>query len=385
MNSGKQTICFITMCKNEEHCIGKTLESVYKLIDYWIVCDTGSTDNTCKIVKDFFNEKNIPGELYIDEWIGFDKNKTLMFERAHNKTDYVLHLDADDFIEGVYDENTFKNLKDDMYFINTLRGTSKFRCSYLYNNRLKWLYAGVAHNIIVCLDKEQPVHSNIFVTNDMWVDANERGSRKNDPNKYINDALKLREQFFDTLYEDPYGLNSRSVFYAANSYMDSGNFKDAIQWYTLYTKLKETWIEELFQSHLNIALCMIRLNVSKDDKIKYHFDKAIDIFPDRAEPYYNFGKYYNDKSNTELGYAYLKEAQRKNYDEVIKKYILFVNYKNYGKYLNDELSVSCFWTDRGHEGYSLLCEIVDDPDFENDRERLLENKKHFNNKYYTIV
>ena len=64
----KPTLSFITMCKNEEHIIEKTLESVYKYIDYWIVCDTGSTDNTCEIVKNFFNKKNIPGELFIDEW-----------------------------------------------------------------------------------------------------------------------------------------------------------------------------------------------------------------------------------------------------------------------------------------------------------------------------
>ena len=63
------TLCFATMCKNEEHVIKNTLESVYKYIDYWIVCDTGSTDKTCQIVTDFFKEKNIPGELHIDVFI----------------------------------------------------------------------------------------------------------------------------------------------------------------------------------------------------------------------------------------------------------------------------------------------------------------------------
>ena len=52
----KKTICFATMCKNEEHCIKDTLESVYKYIDYWVVHDTGSTDNTIQIVTEFFAE-----------------------------------------------------------------------------------------------------------------------------------------------------------------------------------------------------------------------------------------------------------------------------------------------------------------------------------------
>ena len=100
---GKSTLCFGTMCKNEEACILKTLESVYKYIDYWVVCDTGSTDKTCEIVKEFFAEKNIPGQLYVDEWVGFDVNKSLLFERCHNKTDYLLHLDADDWLMGEFD------------------------------------------------------------------------------------------------------------------------------------------------------------------------------------------------------------------------------------------------------------------------------------------
>lgn len=89
-SGNKPTICFATMCKNEEHCIKETLENVYKYIDYWVVCDTGSTDNTCKIVEDFFKEKNIPGELHVDEWKGFDINKTILFNHCYKKADYIL-------------------------------------------------------------------------------------------------------------------------------------------------------------------------------------------------------------------------------------------------------------------------------------------------------
>lgn len=374
------TICFITMCKNEEHCIKQTLESVFSYIDYWIVCDTGSTDNTCNIVRDFFSEKNIPGELFIDEWKGFDKNKTLMFERAYKKTDFVLHLDADDYFVGKFNKTLLINEKKDMYNFNYVRGPSKFKTSSLYNNHLKWIYAGVAHNIILCLDKKDITISDIYLEDELYVDNNERGSRKLDPNKYINDAAKLKEQFFETLYEDPYGLNNRSVFYAAQSYMDAGFFKEAMQWYTLYNKLKDTWIEEVFESTLRIGVCMIKMGFSQD-KIQNQIDKAINIFPDRAEPYFILGKYFNDNSKCELGYKYLKEAKNKNITEVEKKYSLFVNKYNYGKYVNDELSVSCYWVNKGEEGFKLLNEIIDDTDFTDQYIRLLQNKQHFINKF----
>lgn len=380
----KKTLCFVTMCKNEEHCIKTTLESIYKFIDYWVVCDTGSTDKTCEIITEFFKEKNIPGELFIDEWKGFDKNKTLMFERAYNKTDYVLHLDADDFLVGDLNKELLNDITDDKFMFNYVRGSSQFITPSLYNNRLKWIYVGVAHNIIVCTDKKHTTTSHIFTKSEMYVDNNERGARKFDPNKYIKDALLLKDQFFETLYDDPHKLRNRTAFYTGQSYMDSGNYKEAIQWYTLYTNLKDTWAEELFESYLRLGNCMIQLNFD-EIKIKYHLQKAIDIFPDRAEPYFILGKYYNNKSNRELGYMYLKEAKNKDFNVVSTKYVLFVKKMSYGKYINDELALACFWTGKGTEGFSLLNEIIDDPDFENHKERLLKNKEHFLNKYPSLL
>lgn len=379
------TLCFITMCKNEEHCIQQTLESVYKHIDYWIVCDTGSTDKTCDIVTSFFKEKNIPGELFVDEWIGFDKNKTLMFERAYQKTDYVLYLDADNFLVGDFKKELIPGAESDKFDFKTKRGNSQFTTSYLYNNSLQWVYAGVAHNIIVCLNKNDVVSSNIFVNQDgLYVDTNEKrgGSRKLDPNKYLNDALKLKNQFFETLHEDPYGLNNRSVFYTAQSYYDSKMFKEAYQWYNLYTKLKDTWIEEEFESQMRLGRCMIQLKYNIDNVIN-QFEKAIQIFPDRAEPYYALGKFLNVESHNELAYKYLKEAKTKNVEEVLKKYKLFVDVFVYGKYVDDELSVACYWTNRGSEGFKLLNEIINDDDcyFVEHKERFEMNKQHFMNKY----
>ena len=165
--------------------------------------------------------------------------------------------------------------------------------------------------------------------------------------------------------------------------MDSNNLKEAIQWYTLYTKVKDTWIEELFESNIRIGKCMIKLNFDKE-KIINQFKKTINIFPDRAEPYFILGKYLNDISYTELGYYYLKQVKTKNLEEINNKYVLFVNKYCYGKYVNDELSVACYWTNKGEEGFQLLNEIINDKEFENNKERLEKNKQFFINKYKNL-
>ena len=49
--------------KNESHIIKECLESVSPYIDYWVIADNGSTDGTQDLIKEFFDEKGIPGGL----------------------------------------------------------------------------------------------------------------------------------------------------------------------------------------------------------------------------------------------------------------------------------------------------------------------------------
>lgn len=374
-SSSRVSLCFGSMCKNEENVIIDTLNCVYKYIDYWVICDTGSTDNTCKLIQDFFTEKNIPGELWLDGWTSFEINKSLLFDRCYNKSDFLLHLDADDWLVGDFNVDDLYNTCADKYSFNLKRGSLIWSATVLYNNRIKWKYVGVAHNIIVCLNKTNITESTHFIRDGTWIDAEERGVRKMDPEKYIKDASFLKDQFFKVLYDDPYGITNRSAFYCAQSYMDAKHYKEAIQWYKLYTILKNTWIEELFESHMRISRCMMHLKM-EDEQIINQMNKAINIFSDRAEPYYILGKYFNDNSKTDLGYKYLKIAQNQNINSVMKKYTLFVNRFNYGKYINDELAVSCYWTKRYTEGLELIDEIINETYFIHHKHRLEINKQY---------
>lgn len=98
------SLCMIV--KNEEEVIGRCLESVKDIVDEIIIVDTGSTDNTKKIVSKYTNK------IYDFEWKDdFAAARNFSFSKATK--DYIIWLDADDIILEE-DRNKLKQLKLNM-------------------------------------------------------------------------------------------------------------------------------------------------------------------------------------------------------------------------------------------------------------------------------
>jgi len=57
--SNHSTICLNMIVKNESHVIIKTFDNILSNInlDYWVISDTGSTDNTKELIIDYFKKK----------------------------------------------------------------------------------------------------------------------------------------------------------------------------------------------------------------------------------------------------------------------------------------------------------------------------------------
>lgn len=128
--------------KNKESVIIDILENWMEHVkfDYWVISDTGSTDNTKQLITDFFAERKIKGELFNDKWRNYSHNRTLGLAHACNKTDYVLVLRTQDVI----DEN-FK-LPDPMtnlaYYLKIENDTFSYPRCLLLDNRRKWTFVG---------------------------------------------------------------------------------------------------------------------------------------------------------------------------------------------------------------------------------------------------
>jgi hypothetical protein len=80
--------------------------------------------------------------------------------------------------------------------------------------------------------------------------------------------------------------------------MDYGMYKEGLQWNRLYLKVKDTWIEEVFEAQMRVSQCLMALKADLKEII-LEMDKAIAIFPDRSEPYVHLGKYLNQKGQHE--------------------------------------------------------------------------------------
>jgi len=356
----RPSMAFATMCKNEEHCIGVTLAHAGKHCDYVVVADNGSTDSTFNVVRQFFEDSGLPGSWHVDSWDGYAINKTKMLSYVKDKTEYLLHLDADDRIsEDFY--FTHEDAGHDYYSMKLLRGTSSWNATTIYKNNLIWRFIGTAHTIIKA-NKDNLSQGDL--TNRGYCNCDGIGSRAFDPKKYLYDGERLTQQFWDCLLDDPDNLLTRSVFYAGQSYMDysvDGGNEKALQWYRLYLRLEDTWIEERYEAQMRLSRILMRLDDHRDNfyEIKNEMDKAIAIFDDRAEAYYFFGEYCGQIGEYELSYDYLKKAQVCNLEQAEMKYVLFIQKTSYGVYINNWLSVACYWTDRIEEGKALVTDILD--------------------------
>lgn len=131
-----------------------------------------------------------------------------------------------------------------------------------------------------------------------------------------------------------------------------------------------------YEIFINLSLLLSENNGSCEEIEKY-YKKAINIFSDRAEPYYYWALYCNKKQMFEKSYDLLKNALSLKYVDAVIKYPE-TQQTAYDKYLYDEISVTCYWLKKYSEAKKFIEKIIDDPDFSSCRERLLNNLKCIN-------
>ena len=289
----KQTICLNMIVKDESEVIQRCLESVREVIDYWAIVDTGSKDETKKIIKEYM--KGIPGELHESTWKNFAHNRNEALQKAKGKADYILFMDADDVLEFQGDLE-FPELTADLY--NMWRGSDDF--VYLKPQVVKadipWKWVGVTHEYLGC----DTSYSTELLSNVKYVSKDGGASHKDPKKKFLTNVALLIEG----LKKEP--DNVRYAFYLAESYRDAEEPGKALEWYQKRIAMGG-WDEETFWAKFQSALMLQKIGLPSNIVIEALLH-AHHYRPHRLEPVYYIAEIFNQEGNHLKAYEYLKSA-----------------------------------------------------------------------------
>ncbi len=319
------SICLNMIVKDEAHVLPRTLPLLcrYFNFSYWVISDTGSTDGTQGLIRSFFAERGISGELIETPWKHFGHNRTVALQAAYNKTDYVLVWDADDSIVGNF--RLPEKLQGDVYeFEFGAPGEFKYSRMQLFNNRKRWKYVGVLHEHPA---PEEPMSGITHVTGNYYFVSGREGSRNKDPDKYKKDAAVLEEG----LREEP--ENARYAFYCGNSYLGAQDYENALRMYKRVLTMNG-WSEEKYMSCLSGFGCYEKLGRAEEGL--YMLVDAGRYSPERIEAAFYLIRYYANREQNKTAmmyYTQIQEHYEANHASIITARYLFANHHDYVFYL----------------------------------------------------
>lgn len=342
------TLCLNMIVKNESEIIAQTLENLCNHIDfdYWVIADTGSTDNTVEIIQQFFAQKQIRGEIFSDEWKNFAHNRNLALAHCEGKTDFVLFFDADDEIQGNW--RLDKNLQHDAYYmqLSSASGSTRYQRKLIVRNNGNFYWRGVVHEYI---ENKQPISVGT-IHGDYLVISGRKGARNQDPlQKYQRDAELLEQALAENLDED---LRPRYLFYLAQSYKDAEMPEKATAYYKLRAETPEGWSDERYYSYLQLGF----LSEDHDAQLACHYwQQAVKIAPERAEAWYHLARRHSWNKNYPIAYAFAAQAVECPYPRDSRLFLNKAIYDYWGWY---ELCLCAFNIDKKAHSYQAFKQLL---------------------------
>jgi len=337
-----QIIGLCMIVKNEAEVILRCLESARPIVNYVLIEDTGSTDGTQKIIREWLDRVGIPGEVYDEPWQDFAYNRShaLARLRENKAVDYGLIIDADDVLELPPGFKT-PHLKADSYTLEIWHHELRHWRPHLVRNALPWRYEGVLHEFLSC-----PVGSDNRRTlpeqrsqkrlAGARIRISEEGARRqiSGSERYRSDAMILEKAL--AAETDPF-LISRYTFYLAQSYRDCGERQKALANYLKRAELG-FWDQEVFVSLYQAAKLKADLGLDEEDVLSTYL-RAQKVCKDRAEALHGAASFCRVKERFEQGYRFAQRALGIK----VPAHGLFLEHWIYDYGVLDEYAITAYW------------------------------------------
>lgn len=270
--------------KNEEETLARCLDTVKDIVDEINIVDTGSSDRTVEIAKQYTDR------IFYFEWIDdFAAARNESFKYATK--DYILYLDADDVI---LEENRVK-LKELKATLDTTvdsvsmyydagtdaydNVTLRYRRNRLVKRAKNYRWKGDCHQYLEV--QGQIINSDIAITH-----------------RKIRHAVGRTVSIYEKKIARGDIFTPRDYFYYGNELRENSRYEEAIENYNKNISIKEGWIEDKIYACIFKADCYRYLG-DLDNELSSLF-QSFQFFPPRAEACsrigYNFQRQKNYKT-----------------------------------------------------------------------------------------
>jgi glycosyltransferase involved in cell wall biosynthesis len=363
------SITLIMIVKNEDKIIERCLDSVSSFVDYIVISDTGSTDQTVSVIERYIATHNLCGKVYTDEWKNFGHNRTKSIQNGkhwltenniplHNN--YFITIDADmivvvrpTFVKEYISQNT-------SWLLEQGNDSIRYYNPRIFRADLDYRCIGVTHEYWTCFgDNSHTINNSLKILDTIYI--NDRGDGGCKADKFPRDIALLTKG----IEEEP--GNERYFFYLAESYMNSDKADDALVWYQRRIDAG-SWNEEIYISHIKRG--ELFMSQQKEEHAVYEWLKAYECIPERLESMYRIIQHYRITKQYSLCTMFLTKTL-----DIIKKnkgnenkYILFIEHPISNYKLAEEYSIIAYYLNQLEKGgkvsqLMLLNKTADIPDY----------------------
>ena len=342
-------ICLNMIVKNEVKVLPRLIRSVKDYIDYYVIVDTGSSDDTIALIRSEMASYGIEGEVHERPWVNFGVNRQQALELAvaANKADWLLFIDADEEL-AVSDPKFYEKLEPGVsYDIEKHQRDVRYAVRHLINVRsCVYRWAGPVHNYLSVVEGKER-HA---LRKDVWIVYHHAQGAKShgvtQEQKFLRDAALLEQE----LAQNP--NDARSQFYLGQSYRDAGHYEEAFVAYKKRASMDSGWDEERYVAQLEAGKICLRLEKS-EAMVLGELLAAYNLRPTRAEALYELARYYRMRGGYSMASLFAKAgAQTPRPNDR-----LFVIESVYSWRLLDELAVTTYWV-RDYATSKRACEAL---------------------------
>ena len=345
--------------KDEAKVIKRCLDSlqVEKWIDYYHIVDTGSSDDTKNIIREYFFERKIAGEVVDYPFTDFADCRNKALQGIKDKVDYVFWIDADEQLsfDNDFDFDTIKTgirFVDFAYFRCINKGF-QFRNNHLFSTELDWRWRGAVHEYLDPNSERDDIDSiNIDGCHLIY---NEDGNSWKDKTAKAHKHIELLEK---QVQLEP--TRGRWLFYLGQTWraIDTKDAKlNAIKYYEkrieLYKKGRDA---EAYVSKL-MSLCL-RQELGRVIT-PTQFLICADYDDSRVEHVIHANALYWQAKRYEAAYKYSKEAYRKYMNPPLGISELLLDMSIYTFSCAHVHAINCFYVGKRNEGLAVLQKLMD--------------------------